>query len=55
MNIPIIKTEMQKSFLDKLRSRSANVQKDVTAAVSKIIENVRENGDKASFRVYGKI
>ena len=47
MNIPIIKTEMQKSFLDKLRSRSANVQKDVTAAVSKIIENVRENGDKA--------
>ena len=49
MNIPIININNQSEFLAKIRSRSAEVQKDVTEAVSQIIENVRKNGDKALF------
>ena len=39
------KTEVE--FLSKLRERSSDTNKDVTAVVADIIENVRKNGDKA--------
>ncbi|MDD6490425.1 MAG: histidinol dehydrogenase [Clostridia bacterium] len=34
-------------FLSKLRERSRNTNKDVTATVTEIIDNVREHGDEA--------
>lgn len=47
MNIPIINISSQEDFLKKIRGRSAEVQKDVSVVVSEIIENVKQNGDKA--------
>ena len=34
-------------FLEKMKKRSGETDKKVTAVVNEIIENVRENGDKA--------
>ncbi len=47
--IKIIKADgsSEKEFLTSVRERSNNKNKDVTAIVSEIIDNVRQNGDKA--------
>ena len=34
-------------YLSKVRERSGNTDREVTAVVSEIIDNVRKNGDKA--------
>jgi len=39
-----------KSFLKKFEARRSTVSKDVDAAVSRILENVREAGDKALYK-----
>ena len=47
--IKIIKADgsSEKEFLTSVRERSNNKNKDVTVIVSEIIDNVRQNGDKA--------
>ena len=47
--INIIKTDGKKEveFLAQVRERSNKTNKDVTAVVSDIIENVRTRGDEA--------
>ena len=47
--INIIKADgkAEVEFLAKLEERSRSTNNDVTAVVSEIINNVRENGDKA--------
>ena len=47
--INIIKADgkTEKEFLAKLEERNRSTNNDVTAVVSEIINNVRENGDKA--------
>ena len=47
--IKIVKADgtSEVEFLSKLRERSRNTNKDVTATVTEIIDNVRERGDEA--------
>ncbi len=47
--IPIVKADgsSELELLGEIEKRSEKTNKDVTAAVSEILENVRENGDKA--------
>jgi len=47
--ISIVKADGIKEYeyLSKVRERSSDTDKNVTAIVSEIIENVRKNGDKA--------
>lgn len=47
--IPIVKADgtAERRFINELKARCESNDRDVTAAVSEIIENVRLNGDKA--------
>ena len=47
--IPIVKADgtAERQFINELKARCESNDRDVTAAVAKIIEDVRQNGDRA--------